>query len=206
VNRKEENKLWGSVYARLFRMALGWTRREADAEDLAQEAITDVLARSPERPTDLEAIMAVAGPIMKGHFYNQRRSDKRRSNVGWLAIASLRTRGLQRTPESLVVVQDRKTRTLALLEQKLKPDALALRIVEATAHDCQTPAEQAGRLGVDIAEIRKARRRVARVMDAVLAAEGGSHLDPEVDATAEQGSSESEPDSDVDDGPADQGD
>jgi hypothetical protein len=182
VDRKAENELWGSVFARLVRIAYPWTRKNLpDAEDLAQEAIADILAESPERPTDVEDIVVRASKIMRGHFLNRYRADRRRRRESWMARVARKLSGLKRTPEDLAASRQHKTRLLARLEQDLKSDPLALRVVQATANDCTTPADQAEALGKDIEEIRKARRRVARAVNAIAATEGGEDLAPEWD-------------------------
>ena len=193
MDRKADNEIWGSVFARLVKIAFRWTRHPEDSEDLAQQAIADVLALSPERPTDVKEIVNRAAKIMKGNFLNQRRAEYRRRHGGWLTMAALKTRGLRRTPEDLASLRERKSRLLARVEDALKSDPLALRVVQATANDCRTPADQAEALGEDIGEIRKARRRVAYAIDALREAEGGAHPGAEWDVSEIEEPSEYDP-------------
>jgi DNA-directed RNA polymerase specialized sigma24 family protein len=193
VDRKAENELWGSVSARLVRIAFKWTRHREDSEDLAQEAIAAVLSETPEQPTDAKAIVLRAAKIMKGNFLNQRRAESRRRQGGWLAMAALKTRGLRRTPEDLAAVRERKARLLARLEQDLKSDPLALRIVQATENDCRTAAEQAEALGEGIDEIRRARRRVAYAMEGIREAEGDAHRGAEWEVAEGEGPLDDDP-------------
>jgi hypothetical protein len=182
----QADDLWARAYPRLVSIALRWTKNEADAQDLAQEALTDTFTRLPDTPADLKELVCMAASRMKGHFLNGRRANNRRADPPWLAVAAEQSRGFRRTPEDLVAARERKTRVLQQLREKLKDDGLAYRIVEATCNGYDTPADQAEILGEDITAIRKARKRLARAVDVITVAEGeaATGLDWEADEGA----------------------
>jgi hypothetical protein len=113
-----------------------------------------------------------AAAIMKGHLLNQRKTAKRRVDPKWLAAAASVSRGLRRTPEGLAVARMDLERCMDRLVVLLDGDEPALDVVRAIAEGYETPREQAEYLKRDIDEIRNARKRVARAVDAVNAAEG----------------------------------
>jgi DNA-directed RNA polymerase specialized sigma24 family protein len=190
----QADDLWARAYPRLVSIALVWTKNEADAQDLAQEALTDTYTRLAETPADLKELVRIAASRMKGYFLNERRANKRRTDPRWLVVAAEPSRGFRRTPEDIVGARLRKARVLRQLMEKLKDDGLACRIVEATYDGYDTPADQAEILGEDIIAVRSARKRVARAVDKIEAAEGGaeSGLDWEGDEGASRAADEGE--------------
>jgi DNA-directed RNA polymerase specialized sigma24 family protein len=194
INRKAQNELWGGAFARLVRIALAWTHNNADAQELAQEALLRVFAQSPEPPRELEQLVLRAAGIMKGRFLNRRRADRRRQDPRWIAAAAQLSRGLRRTPEDLAAAREQLARVLEGLQKDLKDDPLGGLVVEATLDGYDTAADQAEHLGKDIKEIRKARKRVSRAVKAIEAAEGGAQigLDWESDESESLGESERE--------------
>jgi DNA-directed RNA polymerase specialized sigma24 family protein len=190
-HRKPQDELFAGAFARLVCIALGWTKNTADAEDLAQQALADVFAGpSGAPPTDLKELVRRAASTMKGHFLNRRRAQKRREAPRWLHAAAEQSRGMRRTPEDLVAARERKTRLLELLLRQFKDDPLVCDLVEATFNGFDTPADQAEALGKDIKEIRKARKRLARAIDAIRADQGGAELAR--DWEADEGASQAE--------------
>jgi hypothetical protein len=155
----------------LVRIGLRWTRSQADAADLAQQAILDAIAESPN-PADAKAFVARAATLMRGRLSNQRAASRRRLDERWLSAAEEKSRGLRRTPEDLVATRQAKERLFQRLLDELKDDPLAGAIVAEMLKGNDTPAEQAKALAEPIDAIRNARKRVARAVDALRAAEG----------------------------------
>ncbi len=170
--RQPQNPLWERAFPALVAIALRWTyRNEADAEDLAQQALLDAFAASPEPPAELRELVARAASIMKGHLLNRRKAEKRREDPRWLPVAAKVSSGLRRTPEDLAATRQDATRMLGALQADLADDPTALEIVEATLDGYDTAADQAEHLNRDIADIRNARKRVHRARDAIAARE-----------------------------------
>jgi DNA-directed RNA polymerase specialized sigma24 family protein len=186
--RKPQDVVWQGAFTRLVRIALVWTEGNfADAQDLAQQTLVDIFAASPEPARDVPSLLARAVPMMKGLFLNRRRAAKRREAPGWVMVAAEQLRGKRRTPEDLVSTEERKAILLGRLHDDLKDDLLGTRIVEATLAGYDTPADQAEYLGEDIKDIRNARKRVARAVDTIGAAEGAVSAAP--GWTADEGAS-----------------
>ncbi len=156
----------------LTRIAMRWTDdHEADSADLAQQAISEAWADSPDE-RDLKLFVKRAAMRMKGHLANRRRLDKRREDPKWTAAAAERLRGRRRTPEDIASTHELKERWVGRLTEDVKDNRLERAVVEQILSGNDTPEEQAEVIVESVGEINKARKRVSRRVDAIRAEEG----------------------------------
>jgi hypothetical protein len=163
---RERNLFWGKAYAALVRIAMAWTHNAADSQDLAQSALTEAWAATPDEK-DASALVKRAAWIMKGMLGNERKGRKRRGDERWLGGAVEASRGLRRTPEQEASTRERKERCFARAREELAGDAEALELVDEILKDHLTAAEQAEGLGWNYERVRRVRKRVDRVFEAI---------------------------------------
>jgi hypothetical protein len=163
---RERAEFWSKAFTALVCIAKGWTKNTADSEDLAQSALTQAWAATPDE-TDVRAMVQRAALLMKGLLSNKRRDGKRRQKDAWLGAAVETSRGLRRTPEQMASTRERKGKLLARLDEALAGDEDALAIVGEMLKDHTTPSEQAVGLGWAIERVRNARKRVDRAVTAL---------------------------------------
>jgi len=155
----------------LTRIAMRWTDNEADSEDLAQQGILDAWSDAPAE-RDIKQFVKRAAMRMKGRMANRRRMDKRREDPRWTAAVAENLRGLRRTPEDLVSTRELGARYFGRLFNEVKDDRLERAVVQQMLSGNDTPEEQAEAIGESVSDIKNARKRVARRVDAIRAEEG----------------------------------
>jgi DNA-directed RNA polymerase specialized sigma24 family protein len=164
---------WPRLRADLLRFACHVARSRQAADDLVQEALRRAI--DPEgdlwdpdvEPLFAKHVMRIIDNIHRGE------RDKREVRLDPRNKATVEERTTRRsvTPEdaALDAEGDRSARkTLEAVRADLRDDPLALRVVELSENGVDRPAEQAAATGARIEEIRNARKRVQRAIEAVL--------------------------------------
>ncbi|HEY3819854.1 MAG TPA: hypothetical protein VGL81_21965 [Polyangiaceae bacterium] len=187
----ERGKFWQRAFAALVVIAKRWTGNAVDAEDLAQQALTEAWTETPDE-TDVAALVRRAAWTMKGLLSNERRGRKRRGTERWLGAAAETSRGLRRTPEQLAATRERREKLFVRLRQELANDADGQALLDETLRDHMTAAEQAEALGWEIGRVRNARKRVDRAVKAVQEEDGSPESARGWDDGASEGDEEGE--------------
>jgi len=166
---------WPRVHDELLRFASYVTRSRARSPEIVNDALARALDPNDEpwRP-ELEPRFArhVMRIIDNLHRAAKDTARARRDPRNIEAVRE-RTTSHPATPEQDALAAERDARAerlLAALRERLAGDPLALQIVDLASdghHD--RPADQALATGRSIEEIRNARKRVKRVVDALVA-------------------------------------
>jgi DNA-directed RNA polymerase specialized sigma24 family protein len=158
---------WGEISARLTRYAYGAVRRRshAQAEDLAQKAIMEVLDPmymewDPEREPD---IFEHLKNVVRGAVSNLRQRRERRHVVAAdLDVVADYVAAEGPTPEDELAGAEGVATLEARLATMFDGDALVTKLIALAIDGTQTARDQAVACGVPIGEIRNARKRLFR--------------------------------------------
>jgi len=177
---------WKETWKAVLEYGLKITESRARAEDIRQEAYVRLMTTRPWRrdiPFKLH-MLRVASSVRKHEDKGQHRRERYEADWG---AKHKRERGVV-TPsaeqESLAEAQrikdqNRAARILAELRRRLAGYPLELRIIdwfeqaEETGEEVEKPAALARRWGVDPQDLYRARERIGRYKDSVMAAVGG---------------------------------
>ena len=181
-----ERTEWRETWKVVLEYGLKITESRARAEDIRQEAYVRLMTTRPWRrdiPFKLH-MLRVASSVRKHEDKGQHRRERYEADWG---AKHKRERGVV-TPsaeqESLAEAQrikdqNRAARILAELRRRLAGYPLELRIIdwfeqaEETGEEVEKPAALARRWGVDPQDLYRARERIGRYKDSVMAAVGG---------------------------------
>ena len=165
---------WPRLRAQWLRFACYVSRSKQRAPDLVHEAVARALDPNddPWRPEvepdfarHVMRIIANINRVEKDTEYRQR--DPR-----YAATILERMTTIPKAPDDELLAAEsdaRAERLLATLRERLADDALALQIVDlASDGDFTRPADQVLATGHPIEEIRNARKRVSRALDAIV--------------------------------------
>lgn len=164
---------WPAIRKRLvaFARRKGLTRE--DAEQVAQEAIGRVFdpAYAPY-DADLHGdLLRFLGSVVNGMISNLR---KRRSYTPLSMQAVSAVVETAPSPEDHAIAREQAREVVDVLVERTADDPIAHRILTLIEEGVITPIEQAARLGVPIAEIYKAKRRLKTHCAAIRKASGGN--------------------------------
>lgn len=159
-SRADENVRWADLSQRLRRLALSLTRRFDEADDLTQETLAALLARSPE----YAAHLGYARQTLVRRWLDQQRGARRRIRH-WLAL----TASFRAWHEPRHALDDafdiRRARQAIEALPPMQRAALALRVVEEQDYDqiaqilgCTNQAVRAN--------LHQARRRLRQTLGA----------------------------------------
>jgi DNA-directed RNA polymerase specialized sigma24 family protein len=181
-------KEWEDAWIAVLDFALRVTGSLARADDLRQEAYARLLTTrrwTPDRPTPfLRHMLLTASSLLKHENKARQRREKYEADAG---AEYKRERGVA-TPspqedqlEEAERVRRREwaVRVLAELRRRLAGFPLELRLIdhaeqlEAKDEELETPAELARILGVGVEEVYRARARIRRYKEGVVAAVRG---------------------------------
>jgi DNA-directed RNA polymerase specialized sigma24 family protein len=156
----------GRVYAQISKYARYRARSQDRGAELAQRVFAEAVdpERShwdPERDPDLARFLVgrVNGALAAERKKRRVRADPR-------AVASIEARyyGAELGPDEQMEERQRATHTAAMLRAAFEGygDELERKVLEQYEDGVLTAAEQARALGVDIGDVYRARRRIAR--------------------------------------------
>ncbi len=159
-----ERDLWARVFKRLTLWTMGKHRvNAADAEEMVQEAIRLFLsAGGVADPTNSRDLFMAIGSGVNGVAVNMRRKKARRA-----VTLTEDGEALHKFPDATEGIEQRllndaqaRQRLSALLE-RLQGDDIATAVLLLMADGVSDAASQAKALGLPVAEVYNARRRIA---------------------------------------------
>lgn len=150
---------WKETYEQL----VGYGRRQhrlslEDAKQVAQEAIRRFFDPAYLRydPAVHGTVLSFLGSIVNALVANMRRRGS--SSKWFLGFADGENQ--PRSPEDHAIAKERFERVLVKLIERTKHDPIARKLLAAMLDGAEGIEQEAGRVGVSIAEIEKARRRL----------------------------------------------
>jgi DNA-directed RNA polymerase specialized sigma24 family protein len=151
---------WASVMARLHRYGRSRGATDANAQDAAQAAVTQLLegrtAWNPaEGPDLLLHLMRAVRTLLK----DARQSAQSRYET---PAVDIDRKAAPPPGEPVVAREARESDALARLRHALREDAEALTVLDLTVEGVEKPAEQAARLGIPVGKVYDARDRIGR--------------------------------------------
>jgi DNA-directed RNA polymerase specialized sigma24 family protein len=177
---------WRETWKAVLEYGLKTTESRARADDIRQEAYVRLMTTRPWRrdvPFKLH-MLRVASSVRKHADKGQHRRERYEADWG---AKHKRERGVvtaSAEQESLdeaqrIKDQNRAARILAELRRRLAGYSLELRIIDwfeqadETGEEPEPPAALANRWGIDVRDLYRARERIRRYKDSVIAAVGG---------------------------------
>jgi hypothetical protein len=160
---------WGRVFAEALEIAQGFAAR--DAEDLVQQGMTLLLeGTAPFDPAGEVTLAAHVVRVGLDALRHRERSERRRRRPQTIAKLTHWLDGEPPTPEELNHARHLGERAFEMVLAACDGDAEVRALVElARDEDVDEAADQADRLKWPIAQVRNARKRMARVMSHVAA-------------------------------------
>jgi hypothetical protein len=166
---------WADIFRRLVlfafkrRQFLGLPGSLADAEDVAAEAVrrlldSDYAAWDSDGEPDL---LRHLGSTVNGLISNESRAARLRVERSLSDPMVFRSAEKTAAPGHEIEAIDEGRQALRLLETRVAGDELLGKLVALEKEGVTRPSAQAARLEVAVAEIYKARRRLARHREAV---------------------------------------
>jgi hypothetical protein len=169
ADRDPETIDWGSVFAQAVAIALKYTR--GDAEEVVQEAM--VLYFEGAAPWDASGRMTLPEHLVHVGLYERRkreRTERRRRHPKVIGkLVHIFDRPPRTAEEDFSDAEDeqRKSRLLDRLLGDFADDAQAREIVRLEQEGVHEPLEQAKSSGMEIEEVRNARKRIKRRVEAI---------------------------------------
>jgi len=168
---------WGLISAKLTNYAHKRTgRRSIDrAQEIAQEAIArhfdgSYAAWDPNKESLFLHLTSIVNSLAYGDRVKSSTNHEKRVTTASMARAVERTASPDATAEDDLVARDFHSRAWTDVRARAANDALVTKLTDLWQDGVDAPAEQAAALGVPIAEVRNARRRLFTHVETVVRA------------------------------------
>lgn len=164
---------WRTIHKRLFTFAVRRHRLSPDdADEVVQQAILRFLdpAYVAYDPAVHGDVLRFLGSIVNSLVANQRR----RPSTLPLLVVVFEHLDTAPSPEDQAIVTEHAREVVALLLERTARDRIASRLLALLLEGVTDPEEQAANLGVAVAEIKNAMRRLKTYLETITKGTGGN--------------------------------
>lgn len=165
---------WRTIHKRLFTFAVRRHRLSPDdADEVVQQAILRFLdpAYVAYDPAVHGDVLRFLGSIVNSLVANQRR---RPSTIPLLVVVFEHLTDTAPSPEDQAIGTEHAREVVALLLERTARDPIAGRLLTLLLEGVTDPEEQAAKLGVPVAEIKNAMRRLKTHLETLTKGTGGN--------------------------------